>query len=128
MINYNKPDERGYGTVELTVAGYYAGTGAEAYIPFEKGMQILDRISGFRSVDALSFLAKDNHKLDELRDAASDVFGEVILDTSLSGSYRFALTVHDEDRCVIIVTHDLEIAAEMDEVLMMKDGVLEREQ
>ncbi len=35
---------------------------------------------------------------------------------------------HEENRCVIIVTHDLEIAAEADEVLMMKDGVLEREQ
>ncbi|MBR4435338.1 MAG: ABC transporter ATP-binding protein [Clostridia bacterium] len=32
----------------------------------------------------------------------------------------------EEGRCVIIVTHDLEIAAETDEVFMMKDGVLER--
>ena len=34
---------------------------------------------------------------------------------------------HEEDRCVIIVTHDLEIAAEADEILMMKDGVMEHE-
>ena len=34
---------------------------------------------------------------------------------------------HEEDRCVIIVTHDLEIAAEADEILMMKDGVMEQE-
>lgn len=33
---------------------------------------------------------------------------------------------HEEGRCVIIVTHDLEIAAQTDEVFMMKDGVLER--
>ena len=33
---------------------------------------------------------------------------------------------HEEGRCVVIVTHDLEIAAETDEVYMMKDGVLER--
>lgn len=109
MINYNKPDERGYGTVELTVAGYYAGTGAEAYIPFETGMQILDRITGSRSVDALSFLAKDNHKLDDLKDAASDVFGEVIPDASLSGSYRFALTVHDEDLRMTVAALDSNI-------------------
>ena len=32
---------------------------------------------------------------------------------------------HEEGRCVIIVTHDLEIAAQMDEVLTMRDGVLE---
>ena len=35
---------------------------------------------------------------------------------------------HEENRCVIIVTHDLEIAAEADEVLMMKDGMMEREE
>lgn len=34
---------------------------------------------------------------------------------------------HEEDRCIVIVTHDLEIAAEADEILMMKDGVMERE-
>ena len=34
---------------------------------------------------------------------------------------------HEEGRCVIIVTHDLEIAAEADEIMMMRDGVLERE-
>ncbi len=34
---------------------------------------------------------------------------------------------HEENRCVIIVTHDLEIAAEADEVLMMKDGRMEQE-
>lgn len=33
---------------------------------------------------------------------------------------------HDEDRCVIIVTHDLEIAGQTDEVLMMKDGAMEK--
>ena len=35
---------------------------------------------------------------------------------------------HEENRCVIIVTHDLEIAAEADEILMMKDGMMEREE
>ena len=34
---------------------------------------------------------------------------------------------HEENRCVIIVTHDLEIAAEADEILMMKDGRMEKE-
>ncbi len=32
---------------------------------------------------------------------------------------------HKEGRCVIVVTHDLEIAAQMDEVFTMRDGVLE---
>lgn len=33
---------------------------------------------------------------------------------------------HEEGRCVIVITHDLEIAAQADEVYMMRDGVLER--
>ena len=35
---------------------------------------------------------------------------------------------HEEDRCVIVVTHDLEIASQMDEIYMMRDGVLERQE
>ena len=35
---------------------------------------------------------------------------------------------HDEGRCVIIVTHDLEIASQMDEIYMMRDGILERQE
>ena len=35
---------------------------------------------------------------------------------------------HDEGRCVIVVTHDLEIASQMDEIYMMRDGALERQE
>ena len=34
---------------------------------------------------------------------------------------------HEENRCVIIVTHDRDLAARTDEILVMRDGVLERE-
>ena len=34
---------------------------------------------------------------------------------------------HEEGRCVIIITHDLEIAEQMDEVFTMRDGLLERD-
>ncbi len=34
----------------------------------------------------------------------------------------------EEERCVIVVTHDLEIASLMDEVWMMHDGILEKEE
>ena len=33
---------------------------------------------------------------------------------------------HEEGRCVIIITHDLEIASQMDEIFVMRDGALER--
>ena len=32
---------------------------------------------------------------------------------------------HEEGRCVIVITHDLEIASQMDEIYTMRDGVLE---
>ena len=35
---------------------------------------------------------------------------------------------HEEGRCVIVVTHALEIASQMDEIYMMRDGVLERQE
>lgn len=35
---------------------------------------------------------------------------------------------HEEGRCVIVITHDLEIASQMDEVWMMRDGVLDRDE
>ncbi len=35
---------------------------------------------------------------------------------------------HDEGRCAIIATHDLEIASQMDEIYMMRDGVLKRQE
>jgi len=35
---------------------------------------------------------------------------------------------HEEGRCVIVITHDLEIASQMDEIFTMRDGILEREE
>lgn len=108
MLNRDETDEKGSGKVEFTVAGYYAGPGEETYIPFETGMQILDSITGSRSLDSLAFVAKDNHTLDALRDAASDVFGTVMPD-AVTGPYRFALTVHDEDLRMTVAALDSNI-------------------
>lgn len=82
--------------IELSVAGYYSGEGETIYIPFRTGMTICESVSDGGRVDSLSFLAKDNTKLDELRDAASDVFGTVD-PYAVTASHKFALTVHDED-------------------------------
>ena len=78
------------------VAGYYQGKGSEIYIPFETGMIICDELARQRTVDSLSFLAKDNTRLDELRDAASDVF-DTVDPYGHGGAHRFSLTIHDED-------------------------------
>lgn len=82
--------------VDLTVAGYYGGVGTAIYIPFETGMTLCDTVSNGRRIDSLSFLANDNLKLDELKEAASDVFGSVDPYAD-PGTRIFALTVHDED-------------------------------
>ncbi len=34
---------------------------------------------------------------------------------------------HEENRCVIVVTHDLEIASQMDVVFTMRDGILQQD-
>lgn len=86
----------GFLQVEWTVAGYYKGVGETVYLPFETGMNLCETVSNGLRVDAISFLAKDNTKLDELRDAASDVFGTVD-PYAETVSRSFALTVHDED-------------------------------
>ena len=86
----------GFLQVEWTVAGYYKGVGETVYLPFESGMKLCETVSNGLRVDAISFLAKDNTKLDELKDAASDVFGTVD-PYAETVSRSFALTVHDED-------------------------------
>ena len=92
------PDEpqKGVGEAEFTVAGYYSGRGSAVFMPFEAGELIVDRITGWRTVDSLAFLAADNRRLDELKEAASEFFGPVI-PNGVSGEYRYAITVHDED-------------------------------
>ena len=82
--------------VEWTPAGYYHGTGEEIFIPFQTGMRLCNTVSDGGRVDSLSFLANDNTKLDELRDAAADVFGTVD-PYAEAWTHSFALTVHDED-------------------------------
>ncbi|MBQ6235877.1 MAG: hypothetical protein IJK54_08150, partial [Clostridia bacterium] len=89
-------DIQGTDLFSFTVAGIYKGGGSEIYIPFETGMKICDELARMRTVDSLSFLAKDNTKLDELKDAASEIF-DTVDPYSTAGGRRFALTVHDED-------------------------------
>lgn len=92
------PDMPGIGRGEagFTVAGFYYGVGNEVFMPFDAAMLIVDRISVSRSVDSISFLAKDNRRLDKLKEAASEVFAEVDPE-GIRSARRFALTVHDEE-------------------------------
>ena len=96
QVNQSFTPDKGTGDAEFTVAGTYRGTGTAVYLPFYAGMAIVDRITGWRTVDSITFTAADNRALDELKEAASEMFGTVH-DDLVESEHRFALTVHDED-------------------------------
>lgn len=89
-------DGLGKGFVELTLAGYYAGSGESIYIPFQTSQDIAVEISNRLSTDSLAFLAVDNENLDAITRTASGVFGAVDPLADEHSSPRYALTIHDE--------------------------------
>ena len=93
---YFFPD-KGVGKAEFTAVGYYFGEGGTVFIPFETGMKLAERISGVRSLDSVSFIAADNRRLDEMRQAALESFGTAEPYADHPGEHRFALAVHDEE-------------------------------
>lgn len=96
FIRIDEEDGWGKGNVELTLAGYYAGSGQSIYIPFRTSQDIAIEISNRTSTDSLAFLAADNEKLEAITEAASEVFGTVDPLADEHSSPRYALTIHDE--------------------------------
>lgn len=95
-INPKYEPNLGKGKVELQVAGYYAGTGTEIYMPFPAAQSLCDRISQRRSCDSLAFLAKNNRELEALSEAASQRFSAVDPAADDSVMPNVAFTIHDE--------------------------------
>lgn len=88
--------DKGIGRKELTVVGYYTGTGEAIYMPFAGCSNLVLEISGRMSCDSISFIAADNGKLEELMKAAESHFGEVVPAGSPYADPAYALTIHDE--------------------------------
>lgn len=96
--------EWGRGRLELTVVGYYKGKGETIYLPFESCMALVAEISGRISCDSIAFLAADNLKLEELAQAASEYYGEVVPGLSENADPAYALTIHDEQYRATLAT------------------------
>lgn len=104
MIDPEFEPDRGRGTVTLTVAGYHLGKGDTVFIPFGVAMDISQEFSGRQSCDSIAFTAADNLKLEELAEAASEFFGEVVPAGSFYADPPFALTIHDEQYRATLAT------------------------
>lgn len=88
-------DGSGIGKTELRLGGYYSGGGESIFIPFRTSQNLAAELSGRVSTDSLAFLAADNSGLEELVEAASEVFGTVDPLAAEHSMPRLALTVHD---------------------------------
>ena len=87
----------GSGAMEMTIGGYYSGTGDTVFISFEASQRLCDEISrGLRSSDSLFFFAADNEKLAEIYEVGGKVFGTVDPNTNDKMFLQIALTIHDK--------------------------------
>lgn len=96
LFVYPMVEDQGVGNVELRVVGYYAGKGDTVFMPFAASQQLCMELSNRVSSDSIAFYAKDNLALEELSDAASEIFGTVDPTASDYSVPRVALTIHDE--------------------------------
>lgn len=100
----------GTGTVEVTVAGYYAGTGNRIFISFDAAQALAQEISSSGSCDSISFLAANNEGLDELYSIAKRYFGTVNPNASEDSLPKVALTIYDEQYRATVAALEQNIA------------------
>ena len=86
----------GTGTLELTVAGSYRGESNRIFISFDAAQRLAEEISEKHSFDAMSFLAADNERLDDLYSVAKRYFSRVDPNAGNKLAHKPALTVYDE--------------------------------
>ena len=86
----------GSDAVTFRIAGYYAGAGADVFMPFQAAWDLSYTLSGVSCVDSVSFVAADNLALDALEKAALPYYGQVDPLADEYASPRIALTIHDE--------------------------------
>lgn len=94
IIDPKEEPELGKGTIEFQVVGYYAGRGADIYMPFSAAMNLAKELSLRTSCDSIAFLAVDNQNLTAISLAAMDKFGEV--NPHATNPVGLALTIQDE--------------------------------
>lgn len=100
----------GSGMIEVTVAGYYAGTGNRIFISFDNAQALAQEISNAGSCDSISFLAANNEGLDEIYSAAKRYFGTVNPNASEDFIPKVALTIYDEQYRATVAALEQNIA------------------
>ena len=100
----------GTGTGELTVAGCYQGESNRIFISFNAAQRLAEEISDKHSFDAMSFLAADNERLDELYSVAKRYFSKVDPNAGNKLAHKPALTVYDEQYRATVAALEQNIA------------------
>ena len=100
----------GTGTVELTVVGCYQGESNRIFISFDAAQRLAEEISKKHSFDAMSFLAADNERLDELYSVAKRYFSKVDPNAGNKLAHKPALTVYDEQYRATVAALEQNIA------------------
>ncbi len=85
-------DKMGRGSAEFRIVGWFNGEN-RLFMPYPASQKLGQKLSGYPSTDAVSFILSDNDRVDELNEKASEVFAR--LDPSSLDEGKFALTVHD---------------------------------
>lgn len=94
IIDPKEEPELGRAAVEFQVVGYYAGRGADIYMPFGAAMDLAKELSLRTSCDSIAFLAADNLNLAAISQAAMEKFG--VVDPLAANPKGLALTIQDE--------------------------------
>lgn len=102
IIDPKKEPELGKAAIEFQVVGYYAGRGADIYIPFGAAMNLAQEVSLRTSCDSIAFLAADNLNLAAISQAAMEKFG--VVDPLSTNPEGLALTIQDEQYRATVAT------------------------
>lgn len=109
-ISPNIREYVGTGTAEVTVAGYYAGTGNRIFISFDAAQALAQEISSAGSCDSISFLAANNEALEEMYTVAKRYFGTVLPNADEDSVPKVALTIYDEQYRATVAALEQNIA------------------
>lgn len=125
-------------TLAQRLAAKERGEGKQMFAKLEeKGRQLLTQVGLAHRMDSYPHQLSGGQQQRVAIARALAAGNEIILADEPTGNLDISNSeqvmgillrlAHGENRCVILVTHDLEIASQADEVYMMRDGTLERD-
>ena len=91
---------------DMQVAGYYRGGNRDIYCNWQAALDGYAQIEERCDADSLSFILRDNSRLDEFKDVASNYFVERSISPGLG---RYSLTIHDQQYNAMLYSIDRNI-------------------